>query len=191
MIEELITRTLILVFGYAYPAFQCFKTLEKNKITVPELRFWCQYWIPFYRGIKLLLYIYLWHPGTKGTTYMYDKAVQPYVSKHEATIDWGIAELKQRSWDLVVHYWYKSVDMSSKNFIQCLQLLMTQVMNAALSRPQSQEGQSKDDSASAAQANMPPGIFKRNVSEKPMPPGTAGSPTPKSDFIKVKLNNQA
>ena len=69
---------------------------------------------------------------------MYEKAVQPYVSKHESTIDWGIAELKQRSWDLVLHYWYKSVDMSSKNFIQCLQLLMTQVMNAALSRPQAQ-----------------------------------------------------
>ncbi|XP_047973794.1 putative HVA22-like protein g [Salvia hispanica] len=206
MIEELITRTLILVFGYAYPAFQCFKTLEKNKITVPELRFWCQYWvivalisilervldifiswIPFYRGIKLLMYIYLWHPGTKGTTYMYEKAVQPYVSKHESTIDWGIAELKQRSWDLVLHYWYKSVDMSSKNFIQCLQLLMTQVMNAALSRPQAQEGQSKDDPASAAQGNTPPGIFKRNVAEKPRPPGTAGSPTPKSDFIKGQV----
>ncbi|XP_042040728.1 putative HVA22-like protein g isoform X1 [Salvia splendens] len=209
MIEELITRSLILVFGYAYPAFQCFKTLEKNKITVPELRFWCQYWvivalisilervldifiswIPFYRGIKLLLYIYLWHPGTKGTTYMYDKAVQPYVSKHESTIDWGIAELKQRSWDLVLRYWYKSVDMSSKNVIQCLQLLMTQVMNAALSRPQAQEGQSKDDSASAAQENTPPGIFKRNVAEKPRPPGTAGGPTPKSDFIKGQVEGR-
>ncbi|KAL1566116.1 hypothetical protein AAHA92_01759 [Salvia divinorum] len=203
MIEELITRSLILVFGYAYPAFQCFKTLEKNKITVPELRFWCQYWvivalisilervldifiswIPFYRGLKLLMYIYLWHPGTKGTTYMYDKAVQPYVSKHESTIDWGIAELKQRSWDLALKYWYKSVDMSSKNLLQCLQLLMTQVMNAALSRPQ--EAQSKDDPSTAV---MQPGIFKRNVSEKTRPPGTAGSPTPKSDLVKVKLNN--
>lgn len=33
-----------MVLGYAYPAFQCFKTVEKNKVEIEELRFWCQYW---------------------------------------------------------------------------------------------------------------------------------------------------
>ncbi|KAL1541419.1 putative HVA22-like protein g [Salvia divinorum] len=215
MIEELITRSLILVFGYAYPAFQCFKTLEKSKVTVPELRFWCQYWIlvalisiiekvldifiswvPFYRAIKLIMYIYLWHPGTKGSTYMYDTVVQPYVSKHEPTIDRGIAELKERAWNLALSYWYKSANMSSKKLLECLQLLMTQVMNVALSRSQSQEGQS-NDGATPTPPSTPSGVFKRNASDKRRPPvGPAGSvgtgsPTPKSDGIKVKLHNQA
>lgn len=69
---------------------------------------------------------------------MYDTVVQPYVSKHEPTIDRGISELKERAWNLALSYWYKSADMSSKKVLECLQLLMAQAMNAALSRPQSQ-----------------------------------------------------
>lgn len=69
---------------------------------------------------------------------MYDTVVQPYVSKHEPTIDRGISELKERAWNLALSYWYKSADMSSKKVLECLQLLMAQAMNAALSRPQAQ-----------------------------------------------------
>ncbi|KAH6797558.1 hypothetical protein C2S52_022112 [Perilla frutescens var. hirtella] len=219
MIEELITRSLILVFGYAYPAFQCFKTLEKNKVAIPELRFWCQYWIivaalsvlerfldifiswiPFYRGIKLIMYIYLWHPGTKGSSYIYDTLVQPYVARHETTIDRGIAELKERIWNFMLSYWYNCADMSSKKVLQCLQLLMAQLMNAALSRPQPQAADShqSNEAPSPTPPSTPSGIFKRNVSEKrrpPVPPlgnsPSSHSLTPKSDSFKVKLNNDA
>ncbi|KAE9465629.1 hypothetical protein C3L33_02461, partial [Rhododendron williamsianum] len=45
MLGEFITRLLILVLGYAYPAFECFKTMEKNRVEMHELRFWCQYWV--------------------------------------------------------------------------------------------------------------------------------------------------
>jgi receptor expression-enhancing protein 1/2/3/4 len=35
-------RLLLLALGYAYPAYACFKALERRK---PEgLRLWCQYW---------------------------------------------------------------------------------------------------------------------------------------------------
>ncbi|KAK9062364.1 hypothetical protein SSX86_019550 [Deinandra increscens subsp. villosa] len=33
-----------LILGYAYPAFECFKTIEKHGAGNAELRFWCQYW---------------------------------------------------------------------------------------------------------------------------------------------------
>lgn len=33
-----------LVFGYAYPAYECYKTVEKNKLEIEQLLFWCQYW---------------------------------------------------------------------------------------------------------------------------------------------------
>jgi len=33
-----------MVFGYAYPAYECYKAVEKNKPEMQQLRFWCQYW---------------------------------------------------------------------------------------------------------------------------------------------------
>ncbi|KAE8676893.1 putative HVA22-like protein g [Hibiscus syriacus] len=78
------TTQIRLILGYAYPAFECFKTVEKNKVEIHELRFWCQYWIlvafltvferigdifiswmPMYGELKLTLLIYLWYPKTK------------------------------------------------------------------------------------------------------------------------------
>jgi hypothetical protein len=35
---------LRLVLGYAYPAYDCYKTVELNRPDVEQLRFWCQYW---------------------------------------------------------------------------------------------------------------------------------------------------
>jgi len=32
------------VFGYAYPAYECYKVVERNKPEIEQLRFWCQYW---------------------------------------------------------------------------------------------------------------------------------------------------
>jgi hypothetical protein len=33
-----------LLFGYAMPAFECFKTVEARPNDARMLRFWCQYW---------------------------------------------------------------------------------------------------------------------------------------------------
>ncbi|KAE8661149.1 putative HVA22-like protein g [Hibiscus syriacus] len=45
MLGDFLTRLLVLVFGYAYPAFECFKKVEKSRVEIDELRFWCKYWI--------------------------------------------------------------------------------------------------------------------------------------------------
>ncbi|GAY67578.1 hypothetical protein CUMW_257640 [Citrus unshiu] len=37
-------KDLKMVFGYAYPAYECFKAAEKNKPDTEQLLFWCQYW---------------------------------------------------------------------------------------------------------------------------------------------------
>nr|VDD02180.1 unnamed protein product [Brassica rapa] len=44
MIGSFLTRGLLMVFGYAYPAYECFKTVEQNKPEILQLQFWCQYW---------------------------------------------------------------------------------------------------------------------------------------------------
>lgn len=33
-----------MLLGYAFPAFECYKVVEKNKVEIEELRFWCKYW---------------------------------------------------------------------------------------------------------------------------------------------------
>ncbi|XP_038978142.1 putative HVA22-like protein g isoform X8 [Phoenix dactylifera] len=44
MMGSFVTRALVLVLGYAYPAYECFKAVELNKPEVEQLIFWCQYW---------------------------------------------------------------------------------------------------------------------------------------------------
>nr|POE61814.1 hva22-like protein i [Quercus suber] len=45
MMGSFLSRVLLLVFGYAYPAYECSKTVERNKPEMEQLFFWCQYWI--------------------------------------------------------------------------------------------------------------------------------------------------
>ncbi|KAM0912104.1 hypothetical protein ACQ4PT_013053 [Festuca glaucescens] len=76
-----LSRILLLIFGYAYPAYECRKTVELNKPDIEQLIFWCQYWIlvalvesfgfltmswlPIYSEAKLVFFVYLWYPRTK------------------------------------------------------------------------------------------------------------------------------
>ncbi|KAJ3692774.1 hypothetical protein LUZ60_011869 [Juncus effusus] len=111
MIGFFLARALILAFGYAYPAYECYKTVELNKPEIARLRFWCQYWIlvailtvlerftdpliswlPFYGEAKLCFFIYLWYPKTKGTAYVYETFFKPFMSKHEREIDRNLIE---------------------------------------------------------------------------------------------------
>ncbi|CAA6655946.1 unnamed protein product [Spirodela intermedia] len=40
MMGSSLTRALILALGYAYPSYECFKTIEKKKPEIQQLRFW-------------------------------------------------------------------------------------------------------------------------------------------------------
>ncbi|KAK1388524.1 hypothetical protein POM88_016702 [Heracleum sosnowskyi] len=142
MIGSLITRGLVLVFGYAYPAYECYKTVDKNKADVEQLRFWCQYWIlvamltvfervgdaliswvPMYSEAKLLLYIYLWYPKTKGTTYVYESFFRPYVAKHEREIDRNLLELRTRAGDYAVLFWLRATNFVQTRILDIVQFI--------------------------------------------------------------------
>ncbi|KAL8505161.1 hypothetical protein ACS0TY_016389 [Phlomoides rotata] len=217
MIEEFISRILILAFGYAYPAFQCFKTIEKNKVGIPELRYWCQYWIivavltvleiffdvliswlPLYRGVKLMFFIYLWYPSTKGSTYVYETLLQPYVAKHERDIDRNIGEVKERALNWVINYCHNCADMSSKKAMQLFQFMLAQ----CLQRPPQPQQSAEIHQSNEAPTPTPPctpsaAVLRRNPSERrpPVPPPGASalhrSLTTKSEsFNKIKIRNQ-
>ncbi|KAF7818832.1 putative HVA22-like protein g [Senna tora] len=133
MLGEFITRCLILLLGYAYPGFQCYKTVEKNKVQIEELRFWCQYWIlvafltvlediadifiawlPMYGELKLALFIYL-------CGYIYDAVLRPYVTTHENDIENKLLEWRARIWDLAVFYLQNCTEFGQSAFLQTLE----------------------------------------------------------------------
>ncbi|KAG5080780.1 hypothetical protein AAZX31_02G185600 [Glycine max] len=145
MLGDFINRILILILGYAYPGFECYKTVEKNRVDIEELRFWCKYWIivalftvlekfadifvgwlPMYGEMKLVLFVYLWYPKTKGTGYVYQTLLRPYISKHENDIDRTLMEWKARGWDYVIFYWQYCAKFGQTAFVQALQHLASQ-----------------------------------------------------------------
>lgn len=134
-----------MILGYAYPAYECYKTVEKNKPDVEQLRFWCQYWIlvamltvmervgdtfvswvPMYSEAKLFFFIYLWYPKTKGTTYVYESFFRPYIAKHETDIDRNLLELKTRAGDYVVLYWQRAASYGQTRVFDILQYIASQ-----------------------------------------------------------------
>ncbi|XP_074273448.1 putative HVA22-like protein g [Silene latifolia] len=145
MIGSFLTRGLVMILGYAYPAYECYKTLERNKPEIEQLRFWCQYWIliavmtvferigdtfvswvPMYSEAKLAFIIYLWYPKTKGTTFVYDSFFQPYVSKHETEIDRNLLELRSRAGDTASMYCQRAVSFGQTRIFEILQYVATQ-----------------------------------------------------------------
>lgn len=145
MVGDFIIRFLVLLFGYAYPAFECFKSVEKNNVDIEEIRFWCQYWIiialvtvcermgdiflswlPMYGEVKLAFFIYLWHPKTKGTGYIYDTLLRPLVARHETGIERKLQEMRARGWDFAMYYWDICTELGQTKFFEVLQYLASQ-----------------------------------------------------------------
>ncbi|XP_057533311.1 HVA22-like protein i [Amaranthus tricolor] len=145
MIGCFLSRGLVMIFGYVCPAYECFKTLERNKPDIEQLRFWCQYWIlvavmtvmerfsdafvswvPMYSEAKLAFIIFLWYPRTKGTTYVYDSFLKPYVSKHETEIDRNLLELRTRAGDLAYMYCHMAASYGQTRIFEVLQYVASQ-----------------------------------------------------------------
>ncbi|XP_056158892.1 putative HVA22-like protein g isoform X2 [Syzygium oleosum] len=183
MLGNFITRCLLLVLGYAYPAFQCYKTVEKNRVQIDELRHWCQYWsrpvailfllqfnefggcdlssgsrdialmitstmiilamftvlerigdvliswFPMYWELKLGFIIYLWHPKTKGSGYVYEKVLHPFMSRHEREIDTKLVEWEARAWDFASFNWQYCSEYAHVAFSRAMQYLAAQSRN--------------------------------------------------------------
>ncbi|BAF26159.1 Os10g0177400 [Oryza sativa Japonica Group] len=145
MMGDFLSRVLLLAFGYAYPAYECYKTVELNKPEIEKLIFWCQYWIlvalltvlerfgdfaiswlPLYSEAKLMFFIYLWCPRTKGTSYVYETFFRPYISQYENDIDCSILDLRVRAGDMLVVYWQKVAIIGQTTFFNILKYASAQ-----------------------------------------------------------------
>ncbi|KAL5207424.1 hypothetical protein ABZP36_031859 [Zizania latifolia] len=199
MVVSLVTRALILILGYAYPAYDCYKTVELNRPEVAQLRFWCQYWIllavltvfervgdnfiswlPMYSEAKLAFIVYLWYPKTQGTAYVYESFFKPYIGKHEAEIDRNLLELRTRAGDMAVHYFQKVADYSQTRFYEILQYIASQSQTQR-SRPQAQQHQQRPPPPQTRQANPgPPPLSTPSVPPPPPQPAQGPPPPPRN-----------
>ncbi|KAJ7971638.1 HVA22-like protein [Quillaja saponaria] len=223
MLGEFITRCLILFLGYAYPAVECYKTLEKNRVGNEELRFWCQYWIivailtvlerildtfiswiPMYDELKLALFIYLWYPKTKGTGFVYESVLRPFIARHDTYIDRKLLAWRAWAWDLAIFYWENCTQLGQSAFFQVLQYLGDRSANPRTKKT--------DDHGPSAPQQTPSGssLFRRQTNKqtnqsnknKKGPPTPSAPPlpgfminrsiseTPKSKLVQVHLNSQ-
>ncbi|XP_031284974.1 HVA22-like protein i [Pistacia vera] len=139
MMGSFLSRALLMVFGYAYPAYECFKSVEKKTPEIDQLLFWCQYWIlvamftvgervgdafiswlPMYNEAKLAFFTYLWYPKTKGTSYVYNFLLRPYVSKHETEIDRNLLEVNVKAKEIGLLLWQEAASYGHTKFCDIL-----------------------------------------------------------------------
>ncbi|XP_042988902.1 putative HVA22-like protein g isoform X2 [Carya illinoinensis] len=197
-----------MIFGYAYPAYECYKTVEKNKPEIEQLLFWCQYWIlvavltvcerigdafiswvPMYSEAKLAFFIYLWYPKTKGTSYVYDSFFRPYVAKHETEIDRNLLELRTRAGDIAILYWQRAASYGQTRMYDVLQYV------AAQSTPQRRPPQQPSARVHprAAAPNRQPASPAQPQSEEPPSPtsSTSSSHHPEEEEAGSSLESKA
>ncbi|KAL5219224.1 hypothetical protein ABZP36_019908 [Zizania latifolia] len=196
MVGPFITRALILILGYAYPAYDCYKTVEQNRPEIEKLRFWCQYWIllavlnvfervgdnfvswlPMYSEAKLAFIVYLWYPKTLGTSYVYESFFKPYIAKHETEIDQNLLELRTRAGDMAVLYFQKVANYGQTRFYEIMQYISSQSQTQT-SCPQARQQQQRPPPPQTQQVNPAPPTVPAPSVPPPQPQPTQAPPTP-------------
>ncbi|CAA0842987.1 HVA22-like protein i [Striga hermonthica] len=152
-----------------------------------------------YRGIKLGLFIYLWHPNTKGSEYVYETFLRPYLLKYEADIDRSLFEAKERALNSANYYCHHCTKLGSKFVVQFFQFLVSQSSSikqpfgSQLHNAQNQQSSTTHPLLSSKSSRM----LKRSISDKWRPPVPLVGPmaphlsqAPKSESMKVRHQSQ-
>ncbi|XP_037096671.1 receptor expression-enhancing protein 1 isoform X1 [Syngnathus acus] len=130
MVSWIISRIVVLVFGTLYPAYSSYKAVKSKD--VKEYVKWMMYWIifalftsveaftdmflcwlPFYYELKIAFVVWLLSPYTKGSSVLYRKFVHPTLSSKEKDIDDYICQAKDKSYDTLVHYGRKGLNVAA------------------------------------------------------------------------------
>ncbi|KAF9684443.1 hypothetical protein SADUNF_Sadunf04G0118800 [Salix dunnii] len=183
MIGSFLSRTLLMAFGYAYPAYECFKVAENNRTDTVQVLFWCRYWIlvamltvcervgdhlifwlPMYSEAKLAFFIYLWHPKTKGTEYVYNCFFRPFMAKHETGIDRNLLEMRVQAEEIALVYWQKAAAYGQTKFFEILQYASSK----SLSMPRSD--QQEEPNAKHGEPNASSSISEATTVKQPKEP---------------------
>jgi len=104
VITGIASNFITALMGFAYPAYMSFKALESEG-DEDDMQ-WLTYWvvfifvnffdnvvgiffsiIPLYHLLKLIFYVYLYYPKSKGALTVYKNFVRPILKKYESQID--------------------------------------------------------------------------------------------------------
>ncbi|XP_013369224.1 PREDICTED: receptor expression-enhancing protein 4 isoform X2 [Chinchilla lanigera] len=118
-----------------YPAYASYKAVKAKNIR--EYVRWMMYWIvfaifmatetftdvfiswfPFYYEIKMAFVLWLLSPYTKGASLLYRKFVHPSLSRHEKEIDAYIVQAKERSYETMLTFGKRSLNMAASAAVQ-------------------------------------------------------------------------
>jgi len=99
------------IMGFLYPAYMSFKALETPD-DGDDIQ-WLTYWvvfvlisfldsvfgtvlslIPLYHLVKLVFYVYLFYPKSKGATVIYNSFLRPLIQKYEGQIDATLGKVR-------------------------------------------------------------------------------------------------
>ncbi|KAK3264634.1 hypothetical protein CYMTET_26634 [Cymbomonas tetramitiformis] len=173
MVPDFLCRVLVLLLGYIYPGYACFKAIEKGK---PDAcREWCIYWLvlaaataaervtdyavfwlPLYYEAKVGFVVYLWHPQTQGAIFMYQHFILPYLQKHEPEVDRFLDESKTRATDFVASYWTRAMGYAQQCLFAALANIpqaQGQAGHAGAAVPQNQPRNAQEAAATAFKSN--------------------------------------
>ncbi|GJN27683.1 hypothetical protein PR202_gb15725 [Eleusine coracana subsp. coracana] len=153
MSTELLTKFLTLLFGYAMPALECFKSIEQRPGRTDQLRFWCEYWIilvilvmfdeiagaliskiPMYYELKLAFLVYLWYPKTRGTDIVYETFLQPLVMQYQPSIEARLQYLRANAGDILVFYLKNFTERGYDLFLRALDYIRSQASRGSRTR---------------------------------------------------------
>ncbi|NWT47802.1 REEP4 protein, partial [Chroicocephalus maculipennis] len=75
-------------------------------------------WFPFYYEMKMAFVIWLLSPYTRGASLLYRKFVHPTLSRKEKEIDTYIIQARERSYETVVRFGKRGLNMAATAAIQ-------------------------------------------------------------------------
>ncbi|WZZ33746.1 hypothetical protein YC2023_017147 [Brassica napus] len=117
MIGSFLTRPLIMVFGYAYPAYgilvAALTILERVGDALVS-------WLPLYSEAKLAFFVYLWELPT------FTMLSSSHMSLSMKMIYRNLMEIKTRAGDMAMIYLQKAFDYGHARFFEILQYIREQ-----------------------------------------------------------------
>ncbi|KAG7015256.1 HVA22-like protein i, partial [Cucurbita argyrosperma subsp. argyrosperma] len=169
-----------MAFGYVYPAYECYKIVERSPLEILQLLFWCHFWIivalltvlekvgdpliswlPLYNEAKLAFFVYLWHPKTKGAASMFDFVLRPFIAKHEAKIDHYLVELSLKTADITTLFWHKTTSCSETTLLD----LLHNVSSLPTSQTRRNQNLKDETELAAAEATEPVSAMENRVAD--------------------------
>ncbi|KAL8201616.1 hypothetical protein R6Q57_010763 [Mikania cordata] len=83
-----------------------------------------------YGELKLALIIYLWYPKTKGTGFVYDAMLRPFIVRHETDIERSLKQFRDKAWDVAIYYWQNSTELGQTKIFEIFQYLLSKPSNS-------------------------------------------------------------